>query len=853
MSDHRMSQQPLEIARRALQAIGYRDQLLLPNYPFAMVSGSESTGHIDLAAFALDPPSYRSSCIGVALITGVEPQRIQQYRALGAPQIFTIQTSTGDVDRWKMTARGLPTHLDRFSVEHFDRVLWENQETWNPQSILRAKAIALNPGARQLDFFDAGLIPTLEETVHKKLDILLNDVIAKSKVSYQEHHTEPLDYPALFRLIFRFIAAKLLADRQHPGLWTDPDPQATIAAVEAFYFQDEQSLGILQDPRIQQLAWDQIRTSFHFQNISVEALAYVYENTFVNPTIRELQDIHATPHGITEYVVQHLPFESLDPEQRHVFEPFAGHAPFLIAALGRLRTLLGPDIGHAARHDYFQRMLSGIEIDSFAREIARYSLILADYPNPNGWRIEQGDAFTSPIFETLLAQANIVVFNPPYSNFTAEERQGADSALGATKAVTALQRVLQRPPALLGCVLPRVVVNGPSFLTVRQELIANYQTIEVVGLPDNVFRHSESETVLILAAHTKEASSSRLRTALVEGKDYQHFIQTGQPTWETGQPLDTSGNAILWHTPLTHVWEALSDQPRLRSIADVHRGIEYNISLKTNKVALVADQPRPGFVPGLMAVADGFKPYMIYRWRYLHIDPSLMRTYAHHQLWDRPKVIANAARLNRGHWPIAGAVDEQGLVCSQRFLGIWPTADLPVELIAAVLNGPVANAFVSTARTARDNQVRTVRDIPIPQFTTEQIQVITGLVREYRSYLSQWHARPQQEELFKQLCYQTVLLIDAAVLAAYNLPVHLERELLDYFAGYRRPGPVDFDHYYPSGIPSTMSLQTYIAELFPDAWLRPSVDMLADELRDAFLATGETLGSLLSTSESGHA
>ena len=127
------------------------------------------------------------------------------------------------------------------------------------------------------------------------------------------------------------------------------------------------------------------REGFHLQNVSLEALAYVYENTFVSRELRQAYGTHATPPEVAEFVVRQLPFEAIsDRDQRTVFEPFAGHAPFLTAALGRLRALLPSSVGVDARHKYLVRMLSGIELDSFACEIAWHSLILADYPNPNG-------------------------------------------------------------------------------------------------------------------------------------------------------------------------------------------------------------------------------------------------------------------------------------------------------------------------------------------------------------------------------------------------------------------------------------------------------------------------------------
>ena len=99
--------------------------------------------------------------------------------------------------------------------------------------------------------------------------------------------------------------------------------------------------------------------------------------------------IHSTPHSIARYIVHHLPFETINVKQRQVVEPFAGHGIFLVAALQRLRDLLPGDMDATERHRYFVRMLQGFELDAFALEVAALCLMLADFPNPNGWQLYQ--------------------------------------------------------------------------------------------------------------------------------------------------------------------------------------------------------------------------------------------------------------------------------------------------------------------------------------------------------------------------------------------------------------------------------------------------------------------------------
>lgn len=782
----------LTAARDGLLEIGYQNRLLQENYSFVDIHAQdEPLRQIELAAFAQEPTDYRNACIGIAMPPHKGSEAITNYRALGAPQILALHPESKEVRRWKIQAQGKPVLMDRIEAAHLRNAIWANRDKWNPEQVLRAKSIRFSSDPIQLDFFDVGLIPALEEVVHEKLDRLLGEVIASCESAYIEHHYNKLDYNALFRLIFRLIAAKLLGDRQYPGNWLSSDVREVIEEVEAFYFQHMSPESVLDDIYVQKLAWQKIRTAFSFRNLSVEALAYVYENTLVSPETRKEYSTHATPPQIAEYIVQSLPFEELLSEERHVFEPFCGHAPFLTAALGRLRSLLPSDMGTTKRHEYFVQMLSGMELDSFACEVARNRLILADYPNPNGWRIAIDNVFTSPELDKYLAQAQVILCNPPYEDFTPGKNRSS-SILSANKAVETLRRVLQRSPKMLGFVLPRVFADGQSYREVRKQIASLYNNITIVGLPDNAFNYSEAETALLIA-HGQRTSHPLWRSILVEKKDYQRFIYTGEATSHREVPVGFAHNESdisLWYSQLQHVWDELAYLPRFGKIAEIHRGIEYNIPVEENKSYLVSDIERSGFVKGLAHVMGDFEPYTTRSFLYLNIDRKLMRGNAYLYPWEQPKVIANAARLSRGPWTIAALIDEEGLVCYQRFHGIWPRGELPLEVIAALLNGPVANAYISSHRTARDNKIETIRQIPIPNLGLSQIRLIVSLVREYMFYREQWLAQPERAEYFEERCRGIISQTDAELLSAYNLPMRLEQELIEYFDGYKRPGPI---------------------------------------------------------------
>ena len=798
MRTHNQSE-TLQRIKQGFQGLGYIGGLLQEEYEFADVLSSEHpVKSIPLAAFAQEPPSYRNASFGVTIANGRSgPAFIQDHRSLGAPQI--LEVTDDRVLRWKMAGKGMPSLLEELAPDKLAELFSRHKDEWSPRQVLRAKSGG--DVATQLDFIDLGLLPALEFEVRSKLDTLLRDTITLAINTFE--HTGPFSkqsYPPLFRLIFRLIAAKVLADRHHPGDWTVDDPELVVRSVEEFYFRDSPSERVLDDPATQVASWDRIRAAFHFQNLSVDSLAYVYENTLVTPDTRKLFGIHSTPPAIAEYIVNRLPFDEIETNERRVFEPFAGHSVFLVAAMQRLRELLPTEMGPAQRHDYFVRMLAGIELDDFAREVARLSLMLADYPNPDGWRLHGGDALTSTAFGQELAQANIVLCNPPFEAFNTDERERYKNLYSFSWPVEVLHRVLTRPPALLGFVLPKVFLAGRSYRELRSRLGRTYSSIETLSLPDRVFQHSDADTVLLLCSGQRDGPV-HLKAGEVYKSDLNVFYSTYRPSYESEERVadpERQLTASMWLPPLQEAWAATAKMRRLGEVSDIHRGIEYNRRLRGNEELLVSNKAQEGFVPGLHRVRGGSEPYVVLKANYLNLSPDLMRNQAYKLPWHKPKIVVNASRRTRGFWRITASQDDFGLVCYQNFHGIWTNTDLSLEVLAAVLNGPVANAFASAREPSRHLRIETLADIPIPDFDQTQQRVVASLVGQYCETRTQWLAGQSEDDESRDRCTQLMNAIDAEVLKAYDLSPKIERAVLDWFSGHVRPGPVPFTEFFPS-------------------------------------------------------
>jgi hypothetical protein len=117
----------------------------------------------------------------------------------------------------------------------------------------------------------------------------------------------------------------------------------------------------------------------------------------------------------------------------------------------------------------------------------------------------------------------------------------------------------------------------------------------------------------------------------------------------------------------------------------------------------------------------------------------------------------------------------------------------------------VANAFLAVHAPTKAIRVGILKTLPIPRVIDEGL--ISDLVEKYRDTLS----KLTLQEIERDLKLNKLLLeIDATILSAYDLPPRLERKLLNYFRGYKRPVSHHFDEWFPEGYSSFIPLHEYI-------------------------------------------
>jgi N-6 DNA Methylase len=766
--------------RDEIKKLGY--SAIVENYKFSDVfaSGADLNRTIPLAAFTHTPASYRSAAIGILQQEGGQAESmVREHTALGAPLFFVLDAETVTV--WQAYASGPPRLLERTHVSAASLLFDKKRLVWSPEAIHRAKSLGRVEPVYQLDFVDVGLMPAIEGCIHDKLDRLLTEALSVAETT--SSHIHPA---AMFHGVFRLLAAKILNDRGHQlaSRWDSADVSSILKLIGDYYRLptnfDYAALGVqLQNP------WLILSRGVSAANISADDLAFVYENTLVTPRTRREFGTHSTPRHIAEYIVTRLGLWRDADNPLSVFEPFAGAGVFLVSALRHMREALPIDWSDKQRHDVLVKKLFGAEIDSFACEVATLSLILADYPNRNGWKIETNDLFADNVLKQYLANADVVLCNPPFEAFTAEQRvkYPAMTALSGTRAESVLMATLERHPKALGFVLPRAFLMDRVYREHRRKIKAQYREVELTSLPDGVFKFSQVETALLIARDPIDRTDTQfLRSSEIYDRDRNTFRLTGQPSEvrEIQLPAFASCDDRLWIPPLGPLWQRLNKLPRLGHFLEGHWGIRW---LDRRQKTAGSDESGPHRALGLLRARD-HRQFALGRRRWLDVNPEHL--YGGGELpWNSEKILCNAARLSRGSWRIAAAVDRDGLVASQQFVGLWPRVNAPnidLDACTAILNGPLANAFLNDHSADKRLRISTLLSTPLPP---ELPPVLPKLVQTYQLELLR---RERELELVPDSQLAALLdEIDVLVLEAYDLPPRLVRALLSVFRNQERP------------------------------------------------------------------
>lgn len=790
-----------QVLRTSLTRLGYRAADVFQGFRFAAVDlPMRPVREVDAAAFLDGPTSYRTAALGVVRTAANETAReaVEATRSLGAPFLVVIEGD--EASMWTYTASGA-TQLGSTPASEWPTLLADRAK-FGPGPIRQIKALQVREDAPSTGLlFDPRTLYAIQANTQLALDDMLTqflshfdgEKVVTGQLSLRAH------YAVLFPLVFRLLAGKILIDREDRRVASVDanDPRQVVATVESLYSLPAQRVRWTKT-RVAQLAaaWLTLREGLYVRNVAADDLAFVYENTLITPEARKAFGTHSTPYSAADYVIRSLRLpEGNSAAQLRVYEPFAGACVFLTAALRRFKELFPKSWSVAKVHEHLVSHFVASEIDPFACEIARLALILADYPNHNGWRITHEDLFESDGLAERVSQCDVLLCNPPFEDFDV-----ARSGLSIHKPVVLLDAIVKTPPSFVGVVMPSGFSSHKVYREHIRRICEIYGDVEVMQLPESVFRHASIGAEILIAQCRRDEDARRvdardettLRKSVVRRADWPRFTQTLQTSGSDVVQVDPRKSpGLVALRPLRRVWDYLAGSPALGSVAEMHRGLEWTIDQSK------ASRPKaaPGFRRGLRCSGESLAQFEVKQAVYLDARASNLRGGAINYPWAFPKVIANAIRTSRGPWRLAATVDTDGLLVSQQFYGIWlresQEPSLSLLELCAVLNSPVANAFSFAHDEQKHLRKETLQKLPLP--SARIAREVESLIGEYVSACEGddgplFSSRPKSAQVL-------LMEIDALVLEAYDLPPRLERELLRFMGDSQRPSRATFGGY----------------------------------------------------------
>jgi hypothetical protein len=263
--------------------------------------------------------------------------------------------------------------------------------------------------------------------------------------------------------------------------------------------------------------------------------------------------------------------------------------------------------------------------------------------------------------------------------------------------------------------------------------------------------------------------------------------------------LGRGEESSLYEPDLREIWEYTSSIPRLGDEIDVQQGHQFHSEEILRAKGLLSSSPRSGWLPVALKANDNYSVWQPPLAGWLNFGPKTYRPRGGGAKPGQPQVVINYAGPVQA-WRFRPVTDREGIATSSRFLVFHGLSATKYSLVSlwSVLLSPIANAYAYSWSSKRQTLVIEWLAMPLPSPTPAQRSEIEAAAASYLSVavppLGFTLTPPDQAAIKKAL-----LNLDAAVLRLYNLPPHLERQLLAIFDGVERPGVGCIFRGYPPG------------------------------------------------------
>ncbi len=803
-------------------------------------------------AYCRAPHDLRSAGIAVinVPIGGTSQQAVGSMKAAGAPVVITLG-GHHDWELWRQSFTGSP-HLERFGEsKKLGGFLHEYRSILNPDAIYRAKLWGrIDAKAHQPEMLDLNYLPLIEQRLGEKVAGLLEEcfshLLDEFGWSYKEGMS-PGRAKWLVQAPFWLLAAKVLRDKQvHSFKGVNlTDFTATFGKLAKHYQSKHAEPTPVTVAKYQEAALTEVARRidrFHsLELMSTEALGHIYESAIINKETRKRWGTHSTPVWLIDYMLGRLRplIADMHPSKRRVFEPAVGHGGFLVGALRVLDELM-PAGDRLQRKDYLRKRLSGVDIDDFSQEVARLALTLADVPNANGWSLDCQDMYEGDTLETRISQADIILANPPFEDFSASERPQGSLVNKAAEVVK--QAMLHLPRGgIFGFVLPQTFLSSKEGIETRRRMLNDCDVMEMTLFADKVLEFGEPESMIILGHKSPTLTRQRNLTIYQRVREKQVPVFKGCFEPSSKDEVDQARFSQLADADCTlpvlpELWSHLARLPKLQDVALVGRGFSFRSKADPAfepGTIMQSKKPFPGSVAGHGSVNEVRYTHERPEELWFNLSDKAIATQRAGTVVGVPQVLLNHGRISRTEWRLQAVLDAEGHAVTGRVLMIRPPVEkLSLLSVWGIMNSPLAHLYAYSLSGTRDVLLGDIQKMPFPaKVSLHSTKRLDRAVRCYLdaaqqfSELSSNGLLVESDDLFHGISVESQSIeqakmglmylhwrVDAEVLRLYALPPELERALLDTFRGVERRGvPFRQNEYFPAHFTDLQRLEDLLA------------------------------------------
>lgn len=778
--------------KNMLGTLGYSNEHFSENYS-VQIDGTSAI-RFDYVAFSdRYLKDVSTSCIAVQEVIddNEETKYLDGAKYLATP--IVIISKNRHVRVWNIAPQKITLLND--NEENIIHLYFEkNRFEFMSDNLIDAKM-----GYRQINIFEAsGLIDFSRKATCKILsEEFEKGLIAAKRYLKKRKNINGQDLNNITSITMHVISAliinsKIKPDEKVPDLF---ELLTDLSQTYKDYFSDKLMFKYGKGLLIE--IYNDLNRSINYQSVDHELLGYFYESTLLQlsetkaETIRKEFGIYYTPRILSQEIVWSIPFESIPVDERYVLDGTCGSGSLLLSACKRLEELVSYEKTEIDRHNYLTRMIEGYDIDKFASEVARLSLLLYSLPYGNKWNIHAGDLLR--INKSKIQVPFVILGNPPY-----EEVRG--NSQKKQKAAAFLDKYLEwiHDDGFIGIILPESFLQNDSSVSQREKLLNEFDIIELWMLPGQIFENNCSTIVII--AQKKKVEDEKLTKikVLVRNKesirsyfkqrkwDFEFFVNI-QKRWKNEPKYKISVSPVE-----DILQKIIKGKKTIGDITQNVMGIMFPSNYNFSRMQF------DGWIP-YIANANNFRKYVI--------SPQMRDNvcfFDYHMSEEEEKKIKKdykGLRLRRDYESIYAAsnkilvkmsstpgeincinalVDEDGYYPSHSFF-VLISEDKKVSnyVLCALINSKLINAYVRRECVKRTLTTNVVRSIPVPEFSDVQISKIE------QCYMSIKEACTSEDKEKVEKIQKT---IDDIIFEAFNLEQGEKEKIEKLFEVYTRDG-----------------------------------------------------------------